>query len=474
MRTDILVPLALMAPLCSSAQDQLKHKNILLIIADDLRPALGCYGYPQVQTPNIDRLASKGTVFKNAFCNAPVSGASRASLLTGLNPSMPERFSSFDAWASKDAPDAVSLPGWLKANGYATYSYGKVFHNIKDHDEDWSEYPWRLNPDGYGKDWAEYNKWELWLNDESGKHINPKTGRGPFCEISSRPDEDYDDGQVALHAAEKLRELGSQEKPFFLAVGFWKPHLPFNAPEKYWNLYNRDEIMIADNRYRPKGLPKQCSGSGEIKGYALVDNTSSSEFHALARHAYYACVSFVDAQVGKVLNALEESGLADDTVVIFIGDHGWHLGEHNFWGKHNLLHNAVNAPLIIADPSAGKRSPAETSAIAQFVDIYPTICGYAGVKLPESLDGQSLEPIVSGHRKTVNRYAFIHWGNGISVVDGRYNYVSWTDQEGNVTAQMLFDHKTDPGENENVISSPGYTKVAKRLSRILEEFRKSR
>lgn len=470
-KSTVLLPAlaALPSVLMAGGRDSQKM-NVLFIIADDLRPALGCYGYPQVLTPNIDRLASRGTVFQNAYCNAPVSGASRASLMTGIYPAMPERFSAFDAWASKDAPDAVTIPGWFKENGFTALSVGKAFHNLRDHDSDWSEYPWRLNPEGYGKDWADYNKWELWLNDDSADHVNSKTGRGPFCESADRPDEDYDDGQVALKAVSNLRRLADSGEPFFMTVGFWRPHLPFNCPKKYWDLYRREDIAIASNRYRPEGLPRQCGGSGEIKGYGLVGNTADPGFHALVRHAYYACVSFIDAQVGKILDELERTGLADNTVVVFIGDHGWHLGEHNFFGKHNLLHNAIAAPLIVAAPD-GK--PSHSSAVAQFVDLFPTFCDYAGIAAPEGLDGKSLRPVVSRGSRSVQRYAYIQWGSGIAVCDRRYTYAAWYDKKGNVEASMLFDHREDPDENVNAVSSPSSLRAVKRLSKELDRYRKT-
>ena len=451
-----------------AAKNQVQGMNVLFIIADDMRPALGCYGYPQVLTPNIDRVAARGTVFRQAYCNAPISGASRASLLTGLYPSMPERFSRFDAWASKDAPDAVTIPLWFKNNGYTTLSVGKVFHNLKDHDTDWSEYPWRLNPDGYGRDWADYNKWELWLNDDSSTYVNEKTGRGPFCEAANRPDEDYDDGQVAQKAIDNLKKLAQSQAPFFMAVGFWRPHLPFNCPQKYWDLYDEDEILIAENRFLPENMPRQCTGSTEIRGYGLVGDTSDPAFHAKARHAYYACVSFIDAQIGKIISELERTGLSENTVVVIIGDHGWHLGEHNFWGKHNLLFNAIAAPLIIAAPDGRGRV---TEAVAQFVDIFPTMCDYAGLNIPSGLSGKSLRPVVDGRKKSVNDYAFIQWESGMSVADGRFVYTSWYGKDGERKAQMLYDHKRDPDENHNVVLNPAYGRHSSRLAEILDAFR---
>ena len=206
-----------------SAAKQAEKMNVLFLMADDMRPELGCYGVEAVKTPNIDRLASTGVLFQNAYCNVPVSGASRASLLTGVYPHYPDRFVGFSALASKDCPAAIPLSGWFTSHGYYTVSDGKVFHHIEDHADSWSEPPYRTHPDGYDVYWAEYNKWELWMNSASARTINPKTMRGPFCEWAEVPDTAYDDGKLAEKAIADLKRLKEKGKPFFLACGFWKP-----------------------------------------------------------------------------------------------------------------------------------------------------------------------------------------------------------------------------------------------------------
>lgn len=205
--------------------------NVLFIVVDDLRPELGCYGVDAIKTPNIDRLAGKSTIFQNAYCNIPVSGASRASLLTGMYPKFPERFHDYTTRTSVDAPNAVPLSHVFTANAYHTISNGKVFHHLDDHAASWSEYPYRAHPDSASTN--KYNEWEMWQNSGSGKYINPKTLRGPFCESADVPDSAYDDGKLALKTIADLKRLKAMDKPFFLCVGFWKPHLPFNAPKKY-------------------------------------------------------------------------------------------------------------------------------------------------------------------------------------------------------------------------------------------------
>lgn len=420
--------------------------NVLFIIADDMRPELGCYGIDDIVTPHVDYIAKKATVFLNAYCNIPVSGASRASLFTGIYPHYPGRFTSFDASAEKDCPEAVSLPECFKKNGYYVVSNGKVFHNITDNATSWSETPWRVHPNGYGKDWAEYNKWELWQNDESAQYIHSRTLRGPFYESADVPDTTYIDGRVAQKTIADLRRLKDKEQPFFLACGFWKPHLPFNAPKKYWDLYKQDEIMLASNSYRPKGLPKQVTSSGEIRGYGKFTSFKEELFQRDAKHGYYACISYIDAQIGLVLDELERLELADNTIVVILGDHGWHLGEHGFWGKHNLMNHSTRAPLIVRVPhyEGGK-----AEGIVEFVDIYPTLCELCGIPSPRSqLQGRSFAPILKNNKVRTKEYAFVQWNGGYNIISERYSTTIWLEKD-SVSACMMFDRQIDAAENEN-------------------------
>jgi len=444
--------------------------NVLFLMADDMRPELGCYGVSEIKTPNIDRLAESGVLFQNAHCNAPVSGSSRASLLTGLYPNYPKRFVSFNASASKDAPDAIPLSRWFTDHGYQTISNGKVFHNLEDHADSWSETPWRVNPKGHGSDWAEYNKWEVWMNDASGRTIHPKTMRGPFCEMAEVPDSAYDDGKATLRTINDLQRLKAKGEPFFLACGFWRPHLPFNAPKKYWDLYERNEIQLADNRYLPKGLPKEVTGSQEIFGYARVGDTADESFQREAKHGYYASISYVDAQIGAILEALDRLGLSENTIVVLLGDHGWHLGEHTFFGKHNLMHRATHVPLIIRVPG-GKRGKAE--AMVEFVDIYPTLCDLCQLPTPgKQLQGESMTPILRNIKEEIKENVYIQWNGGENAVNQNYNYAEWNKADGRVN-RMLFDHKIDKEENVNRAKDPAYNLVIDSFSEFLKEKKRS-
>ena len=426
--------------------------NVLFIIADDMRPELGCYGVDDVITPHIDKFAGEATVFQNAYCNIPVSGASRASLFTGMYPCYPHRFTAFDASAQKDCPDATPLPECFKKNGYYAVSNGKVFHNIKDHADGWSETPWRVHPEGYGKDWAEYNKWELWQNDESSRYIHPKTLRGPFCESADVSDTTYIDGRVARKTIADLRRLKDKKEPFFLACGFWKPHLPFNAPKKYWDLYKEGDIRPAQNPYRPKGLPKQVSSSGEIRGYGKFTTVKDEAFQREAKQGYYACVSYIDAQIGLILDELERLGLSENTVVVILGDHGWHLGEHGFWGKHNLMNHSTHAPLMVRVPG---EQGGKANGIVEFVDIYPTLCELCGVSVPKhQLQGKSFVPILKDCTSRTKEYAFVQWSGGYNVVSEKYSTAIWLKND-SIVARMLFDHEADAAENENKADAEG-------------------
>lgn len=442
-----------------------KKMNILFIMADDMRPEMGCYGVKSVKTPNIDRFSKSAMLFENAYCNIPVSGASRASLLTGIYPEYPNRFVSFSAKASVDCPAAVPVSEWFTRNGFYSVSNGKVFHHIEDHATSWSEAPFRSHPDGYDVYWAEYNKWELWMNDASARTINPRTMRGPFCEWAEVPDTAYDDGKLAAKTIADLKRLKDRQEPFFLACGFWKPHLPFNAPKKYWDMYKREEIPMPGNRFRPIGLPDKVKNSGEIYAYGATTTPDDYYFIQQAKHGYYACMSYVDAQIGKVLNALEELQLVDNTIVVLLGDHGWHLGEHNFLGKHNLMNRSTHVPLIVRVP--GLKS-GKTKSMVEFVDLYPTLCELSNLPLPENqLQGVSFAPVLKNPSVATKSNVYIQWEGGDNTIDKRFSYTEWNDG----AVRMLFDHKIDADENKNRIDEKKYDSYVARMARYLDEMR---
>lgn len=437
-----------------------KKPNILFIAVDDLRPQLGCYGHNETLSPNIDKLASQGTIFERAYCNVPVCGPSRVSVLTGI------RTTSSQWKSSSLKQEFSSLPSYFRKHGYYALSNGKVFHHMNDRKDDWSEPPWRSVEIYHGKgDWAGYNNYGVWQDERSSENISHKK-RGPYCEAADVPDNAYQDGKVAEKTIADLKRMAKFNRPFFLACGFWRPHLPFNAPKKYWDMYKREDVALASNRFKPKDLPNPCRTSGEIDGYALTGQRKRSEaFHQEARHAYYACVSYVDAQIGKMINELDTLGLAENTIIVLWGDHGWNLGEHNFWGKHNTLNNSLHSPLIVCAPGTKRKN--RTNRLVEFVDIYPSLCELAGLPIPEHVQGKSFMPLMNNPEQEWKSAVFCKWSGCDAVKTDRYLYTEWS--KGNkVSHRMLFDHKTDPLENINIAGTPQAKDTVDRLSRILQ------
>ncbi len=428
-----------------------EQPNVLFIAVDDLRPLLGCYQQNQIKTPNIDRLAARGTVFKRAYCQVAVCGASRASLLTGLRPT-PKRFLNYKTFADKDAPGARTLPQEFRDNGYHCISNGKIFHHRDDTAErSWSEASWRPSIGGTK------------TLDPASKSLRGGTkNRGPVFEFPDVADNAYPDGQIADKTIEDLKRMKQESKRFFLACGFLKPHLPFYAPKKYWDLYDRSEIAVATNQFRPANAPKSLKGSGEIHSYHDRDlEYNSDQWHRSCRHGYFACVSYIDAQIGKVLDALRELGLEENTIVILWGDHGWHLGEHNFWGKHNVMHLSTHAPLIVSAPTFPQGRSCER--LVEFVDIYPTLCDLAGIEpANQNLQGTSFKPLLASPKQAWKKAVFSKFGNANSVITERYNYAEFTNGE-----RMLFDLSKDGAEDTNVVDLSENRELAASLSKLL-------
>ena len=444
----------------ANAQETTPPPNILFISIDDLRPQLGCYGDDEVLSPNIDKLAARGTQFNRAYCNVPVCGPSRVSVLTGIR-TKPNQ------WKCSDlSQEFVTLPAFFKSHGYTTLSNGKVLHHLNDRQQDWSENPWRSVEIYHGdNDWANYNAYGIWQAASSSAHTHPKSKRGPYCEAADVADDAYQDGKVADKTIDDLKRLKESGKPFFLACGFWRPHLPFNAPKKYWDLYSRGKIRLADNRFAPENLPSVCRTSGEIDNYALTGaRKQMDEFHREARHAYYASVSFVDAQVGKVLASLDSLGLAENTIVVLWGDHGWNLGEHNFWGKHNTLNNSVHAPLIVCAPGSKAGNP--SNQLVEFIDIYPTLCALTKLPAPAHLQGENFAPLLQNPAAEFKSAVFMKWNGCNAVKTDRYLYTEW-QKNGKVTHRMLFDHQLDPDENKNIADDLSSANVVLELSQLL-------
>lgn len=464
--TVLLSGLCLAGPTGASETEQ---KNVLFIAIDDLRPELAVYGRAYMQTPAIDQLAAEGVSFANAYSNVPVCGASRASMMTGLRPTS-TRFVDVGAKVDKDAPGIPTLPAYFKAAGYTTISLGKIIHGRKDALSSWSRTPWHPRDDAKrGIDSPRsYVLPENVALDIAYKAGN-KASQPPAYEAAEVSDDAYFDGKTATRAIDTLQELKQDGKPFFLAVGFAKPHLPFNAPKKYWDLYPEESISLADNPLFPETAPIEARHSwGELRHYAGIPDKRDPVPDDVALkliQGYYAATSFADAQVGRVLAELDRLGLAGNTIVVLWGDHGWSLGEHGLWAKHSSFNVANQIPIIVRAP--GMQQGQVAQGLVESVDIYPSIVELAGMPLPGHLQGDSFKPMLENPDIAVKDAVFPRWKNGDSIRTDRYYYTEWRNKQGKVTARMLYDHQTDPQENNNVAEQAEYGILRAELSQRL-------
>ena len=439
---------------CSDQRDTLRvnRPNILLIAVDDLRPDLNVYGDSFIKSPNIDRLAASGITFKRAYCNVPVCGASRASLFTGVRPGY-NRFLYHYAQASVEVPEVATLPEHLKENGYMTISVGKIFHTPADSEHRaWSEIPFRFDHHRLDNgSWSDKG-WQDYITEENITIAKTASNGAAWpWEKADVDDSTYLDGIYADKAIEYLQSFKESEKPFFLGVGFLKPHLPFNAPAKYWDMYDREDIKLADNPFFPKDAPEQARFNwGELRSYHGVpkEGPVSDEMATTLRHGYYACVSATDALVGKVMAQLDRLEMTDDTIVILMGDHGYNLGDHGLWNKHVNFETALRTTLIISGPDVAQGS---ADGIVEYVDLYPTLIDIAGIPKPDHpLEGTSLLPMLRNPEVVVKDFAISKWMQGVTLIGERHFYSEWHDTERNRIARMLYDHERDPHENTNI------------------------
>lgn len=451
----------------ATTEKKINKPNILFIAIDDLRPDLGCYGNEDVITPNIDRLANMGLVFNNAYCQQAICNPTRASLLTGMRPD------AIKVWDLRThfrtaMPDVVTLPEYFKNNGYLVEGMGKIFHGgygMKD-PQSWSNPKQRpeghsLYPDSTRERLA-LRKQKLLDQGVSESVIGGKY-RGPGVMSIDEPDNKRFDGALADLAIDFIEDV---KDPFFLAVGFVKPHLPFVAPKKYFDLYDREQIPLATNPNLPNGSPEIAMNTMyELRAYEDFANTPTPfegsltlEQRRRLKHGYYACISFIDAQVGRLLDAIENNGLSENTIIILWGDHGWKLGEHNSWGKMTNYEIDTHVPLLVHVPWMQKNG-AKTNALVEFVDIYPSLCELAGLPISDKLEGFSFVPLIDKPERkwksaVFSQYMRKHEGEsfmGHSLRNERYRYVEWKNMATDETiAQELYDHHTDPSENFSV------------------------
>ena len=438
-----------------------QEPNILFIAVDDLRPELACYGKEMISSPNIDRLAAEGTRFDRSYCNIPVCGASRASLMTGLRPAR-NRFLSYLTRADEEAVGIITLPGHFRNMGYYTISNGKIFHHDDDALESWDEV-W--HPVSNSSSWRDYALRENIARDTSDRF------RGPPFERANVPDTIYKDGKIADKTIQDLIKLNELNKPFFLATGFYKPHLPFNAPEKYWKIYD-GKVSLPDNNQSPENAPKESLHNfGELRAYAGVppDGPVSDDLAMSLIHGYYASVSYTDAQIGKILDELRRLELDRTTIVILWGDHGWNLREHGLWCKHCNYETSLHTPLIVKVP--GSKQLGASSEIVEYVDIYPTLCELAGLELPEHLQGNSFRDLLYDKEAKSDGVAICQWYAGITTIRDNWFYTEWINDKDSSYARMLYDHNVDPDENLNISEDSTHAETINALS---AEMRRSR
>jgi arylsulfatase A-like enzyme len=453
-----------------------KKRNVLFIAVDDLRPQLGCYGNRQAISPSIDGLAARGTLFERAYCQQAVCSPSRTSLLTGCRPDTTKVYD-LETHFRKTIPNVVTLPQHFKSNGYHTQGLSKIYHGGLDDAASWSVPHWQPKVPQYALkenlDLVRKRIAELPDEDAKVKAAAKKAGvRGMPFECADVPDSTYADGATADEAIGVLRAV--KDKPFFLAVGFLKPHLPFVAPKKYWDLYKRQDIQLADNPSPPKDSPKIAwSDWGELRAYYGMPKTgplADDQARELI-HGYLACVSYTDAQIGRVLDELDRLGLRDNTVIVLWGDHGWKLGEHGMWCKHTNYELDANAPLIVSAPgqkAAGKKSP----GLTEFVDIYPTLCEWCGLALPDHLEGTSFAPLLDDPGKPWKKAAFSQYPRGkvmgYTMRTDRYRFTRWQNPDGSALAAELYDHQQDAKENANLAGLPENAKLVEELTAQLK------
>ena len=501
--------LAVSDSLCRGA-DKSQKPNVLMIPIDDLKPLLNCYGIKEIKTPNIDKLAARGTVFLNNSCQQAICGPTRASLMTGLYPD------STGVWDLKTRmrdvhPNVLSIPQYFIKHGYEATGIGKTY-DPRCVDKQLDKPSWSIP----------YSKYSKYLF--SSNHPNPKMGYqdpetkkaiqvgikavkgktfksggarkvamtkaagpkvAPATEGMRLPDDAYPDGAMAAAACKMLDKLSGGTKPFFLSVGFAKPHLPFIAPKKYWDMYDRSKIKIHEFQKRSENGPDIAYHNfGELRSYSDIPSKGpipdAQQLELI--HGYMACVTYVDAQIGKLMSKIDQLGITDNTIVCLWGDHGWHLGDHGIWCKHSNFEQAVRAPLIFVDPhvKGGKKTDAPTG----LVDVFPTFCDLAHMPIPAALQGKSLLPLMKNPKGSIRKAILSQYPRsnrgkpvmGYTLRDRRYRYVKWVqmnyrngERSGLLVATELYDYETDPNETVNLASIPKHAKTVAGFEAIFKE-----
>lgn len=441
----------------SDAPAARRRPNVLLIASDDLNNDLGCYGHPLVRSPNLDRLAGRGVRFDRAYCQFPLCSPSRVSLMTGLRPDTTRVFDLKTDFRTI-IPQVVTLPQLLRNEGYATARVGKLYHfgvpggigtNGLDDPQSWDQV---INPRGRDKD-----------EEHLLTNYTPKRGLGSSVSFlaAEGADEEQTDGMVATEAIKLLERYKQENKPFFLGVGFYRPHCPYVAPKKYFDLYPLEKIEL------PKNPPNDLADVPQAAQYTKPPHWGMTEQQQKeAIQAYYASVTFMDAQLGRVLDALDRLGLADNTVVVFWSDHGYNLGQHGQWKKQSLFEDSARVPLIVAGPGVTARGRG-SKAIVELLDVYPTVANLCGAKPPEGLQGKSLRPLLENPDRPWQSAAYTQVARGRSVRTDRWRYSEW-GPNGRGGAE-LYDHENDPHEFTNLANDPAHANEVAELRALLHK-----
>lgn len=468
--------------------------NVLFIAVDDLRPEVGAYGASAI-TPHIDRLAQSGTRFDRAYCQQAVCGASRVSIMCGLYPTKTqEQTFHVDGWRQRH-PAVVTMNQHLRSHGYRTIGMGKIYHNTGGPD---------IDPDNWDQ-WAQSRSNTYALEENNQLHAAnrsarrqgkrkldvaerypnrspslPMPTRGPMTECAPVDDDSYSDGQLAARAVASLEELAEEtDQPFFLAVGFTKPHLPFTAPQTYWDLYQRSDFAMPANRGIPPGYLKRAANleASELWGYTDFEGEMPTDFSDALNlrllHGYAAATSYVDACIGRVLDALEQTGLDENTVVVLWGDHGWKLGDHSSWCKHTNFECDTRVPLIVRDPRHTQSRSSDQ--LVELLDVYPTLCDMVGVPIPEQCQGVSFRSQLTNPEAASREDAYSSYPSGKNTTGhslrfGKYRYTEWRhNKSGAIEARVLTDLEADPGEVTNMLDDPEHHGVGQAAGERLDE-----
>jgi len=466
--------------LCLSCLTSVAERpNVLFIASDDMRPQLGCYGDTTVKSPNLDALAKRGMVFQRSYVQQALCSPSRIAMLSGRYPATTQIFE-IGRTLRTTMPDITTMPQHFKNNGYHTRSLGKIYHVGIDDDASWTVPAWHSKKPRTSA--ATQQAVAKYFADAKASGTTlPQKGKGsrtsavPAFEAVDCGDEDLMDGDCATNAIAQLRDHAkTPDKPFFLAVGFANPHVPWISPKIYWDIYDPSKLPLATNEFLPKGAPAFAATSGQdFRWYANVPQGDLPEpFKRECLHGYFAAISYVDAQVGRLLAALDETGLAKNTIVVFWSDHGYYMGEHTWWGaKHNNYEGATRNCLIVSQPGM-KHAGEKTEALAQSVDLAPTLAELCGLPTNEGFQGRSLKPVLEDPTATVNEAAFSWYPKegwlGTAMRTDKWRFVEWT-KPGQQPVRELYNQVNDPQNNLNLADKPEHAQVLETLSKRLRE-----